>query len=313
MTSLELYPTMNKPIRLVVLLGLSLLLVGLAQHYRLFERAWFSVQEWRNATQWRERSLWLGDYQVVIEAQPVAGLSDLSALTYDPQRRSLFSVTNKPARVVELSLDGQLKRIIELRGFGDPEAIEYIQPGIFVIADEREQRLVKVFIDEHTRLLDANGLQQLALGLGRNGNKGFEGLAWNSSSERLWVAKERDPVRIFEIVGFPHVQRELPLSLEVNSDPRRDAGLFLRDLSSLDHDRSTGHLLVLSDESRLILELDSQGTPVSSLSLLRGRHGLQRSVPQAEGLASDEQGNLYLVSEPNLFYRFSKPEQATAN
>jgi uncharacterized protein YjiK len=46
---------------------------------------------------------------------------------------------------------------------------------------------------------------------------------------------------------------------------------------------------------------------------LRGRHGLQRSVPQAEGLASDEQGNLYLVSEPNLFYRFSKPEQATAN
>ena len=40
--------------------------------------------------------------------------------------------------------------------------------------------------------------------------------------------------------------------------------------------------------------------------LLRGMNGLKRSVPQAEGLAMDEQGTLYLVSEPNLFYRFGR-------
>ena len=39
-------------------------------------------------------------------------------------------------------------------------------------------------------------------------------------------------------------------------------------------------------------------------------HGLKRGVPQAEGLAIDDQGVLYLVSEPNLFYRFAKPQRA---
>ncbi|MBG0842296.1 SdiA-regulated domain-containing protein [Ectopseudomonas toyotomiensis] len=284
------------------------LLLGavLGQQYRLFERAWFSVQEWQHGAQWRDQSLWLGDYRVVIEAKSIADISDVSALTYDPDRRSLFSVTNKPAKVIEISLQGELKRTIDLEGFGDPEAIEYVAPGTYVIADEREQRLVKVRIDDATRALDAADFQQLSLGIGRNGNKGFEGLAYDAKNQRLLVAKERDPVRIFEVLGFPHVDESKPLALQVNTDPKRDARLFVRDLSSLDFDTATGHLLALSDESRLVIELNAEGKPISTLSLLRGQHGLQRSVPQAEGVATDDDGNLYLISEPNLFYVFRK-------
>ena len=80
-----------------------------------------------------------------------------------------------------------------------------------------------------------------------------------------------------------------------------------RNLSALAVDPRTGHLLALSDQSKLLLELDSAGKPVSSLSLFAGRHGLSRNVPQAEGVASDNAGNLYLISEPNLFYVFRKP------
>ena len=224
------------------------LLVGavLGQQYRLFERVWFSVQEWQHGEQWREHSLWLGDYRVAIEARPISGISDVSALTFDPDRRSLFSVTNKPAKVIELSLEGDLKRTIDLQGFGDPEAIEYVAPGTYVIADEREQRLVKVRIDDATRVLDAADFQQLSLGIGRNGNKGFEGLAYDAANQRLLVAKERDPVRIFEVLGFPHIDDSRPLALQVNTDPKRDARLFVRDLSSLDFDAATGHLMALS-------------------------------------------------------------------
>ena len=300
-------PLLSKS-RAVLIAGLLLVLLPLlwaGQQWRVFERGWFAVQEWRHAAEWRERSLWLPDYQVVIEAQPIAGLEDdVSALTYDPDRRSLFSVTNHKAELIELSLGGKVLRRIALVGFGDAEAVEYIGPGTYVISDERAQRLFKVHVDERTRWLDAADSEQLSLGLGLNGNKGFEGLAYDSQGRRLFVAKERDPLRILEITGFPSAEQRL--NLHVADDLKRDRRLFVRDLSSLQFDERSGHLLALSDESRLVVELDVDGRPISTLSLLRGMHGLKRSVPQAEGLAMDETGELYLVSEPNLFYRFTK-------
>ena len=292
-----------------VLLPLLVLLALAGQEWRLFERAWFSVQEWRHAAEWQGRSLWLPDYRVTVEAQVIDGLSDdVSALTYDPDRRSLFTVTNQRAELIELSLAGKILRRMPLTGFGDAEAVEYISPGIYVISDERAQRLFKVHVDENTRWLDAADSEQLSLGLGLNGNKGFEGLAYDSQGRRLFVAKERDPLRILEITGFPGDEQRL--NLQVTDDQRRDRRLFVRDLSSLQFDERSGHLLALSDESRLVIELDLAGRPISTLSLLRGMHGLKRSVPQAEGLAMDEQGTLYLVSEPNLFYVFAKPTPA---
>ena len=300
-------PLLSKS-RAALIAGLLLVVLPLlwaGQQWRVFERGWFTVQEWRHAAEWRERSLWLPDYQVVIEAQPIAGLEDdVSALTYDPDRRSLFSVTNHKAELIELSLNGQVLRRIALVGLGDAEAVEYIGPGTYVISDERAQRLFKVHVDERTRWLDAADSEQLSLGLGLNGNKGFEGLAYDSQGRRLFVAKERDPLRILEITGFPSAEQRL--NLHVADDLKRDRRLFVRDLSSLQFDERSGHLLALSDESRLVVELDVDGRPISTLSLLRGMHGLKRSVPQAEGLAMDETGELYLVSEPNLFYRFTK-------
>ena len=292
-----------------VLLPLLVLLALAGQEWRLFERAWFSVQEWRHAAEWQGRSLWLPDYRGTVEAQVIDGLSDdVSALTYDPDRRSLFTVTNQRAELIELSLAGKILRRMPLTGFGDAEAVEYISPGIYVISDERAQRLFKVHVDDNTRWLDAADSEQLSLGLGLNGNKGFEGLAYDSQGRRLFVAKERDPLRILEITGFPGDEQRL--NLQVTDDQRRDRRLFVRDLSSLQFDERSGHLLALSDESRLVIELDLDGRPISTLSLLRGMHGLKRSVPQAEGLAMDEQGTLYLVSEPNLFYVFAKPTSA---
>nr|WP_298141450.1 SdiA-regulated domain-containing protein [uncultured Pseudomonas sp.] len=288
------------------LIGL-LLLALLAQEFRLFERGWFNLRQWRHAAQWQEESIWLSNYRVEIEAQPIIGLDDdISALTYDPDRRSLFTVSNKNPQLIELSLDGRVLRRVDLLNFGDAEAVEYISPGRYVISDERRQRLIKVRLDDDTTAIDGRDLPQLSLGLGLNGNKGFEGLAYDPRGQRLFVAKERDPLRIYEIHGFPQLDPEQPFAVHVLDDQKRDAGLFVRDLSSLQYDQGTGHLLALSDESRLVLELNVDGQPISSLSLLGGQQGLRKSVPQAEGLAMDNDGGLYLISEPNLFYVFKK-------
>jgi len=300
---------------LLSLVVLALLLLGLfAQEYRLFERAWFNVQQWQQAGNGQQASVLLADYQVDIEAKEIEGLNDdVSALTYDPDRNSLFTVTNQKPQLIELSLEGELLRRIDLHGFGDAEAVEYISQGLYVITDERLQRLIKVRVDETTTELHADQAQQFSLGIGLNGNKGFEGLAYDSVGQRLFVAKERDPIRIYEIHGFPQRDPQRPFAVHVVDDQQRDAGLFVRDLSSLQFDERSGHLLALSDESRLVLELNVEGKPISSLSLLRGRNGLKRGVPQGEGIAMDNQGVLYLVSEPNLFYRFRKPEAVAAD
>ncbi len=289
-------------------LALILLVAGLgaAQYLHLFERTWFAFKEWNHAAEWRAKSVWLPDYRVVVDAKPLEDLRDLSALTFDPDRQSLFTVTNKKAEIIELGLDGTILRRIALVGFGDPEAIEYISRDLYVITDEREQRLYKVHLNEDTQFVDAADSEQLSLGIGLNGNKGFEGLAYDTEQHRLFVAKERDPVRIYEIHGFPQREPGQPFAVHVVDDPERDSRLFVRDLSSLDYDRATGHLLALSDESRLVLEINSDGRPISSLSLLGGRQGLSQAIPQAEGIATDDQGRLYVVSEPNLFYVFEK-------
>ncbi|AZL71152.1 MULTISPECIES: SdiA-regulated domain-containing protein [Pseudomonas] len=282
-----------------------LLFAGAAGHeFRLFERGWFNLKTWWQPAQ---QSMGLDRYQVVLEAQPVAGLDDdISALTYDPDRKSLFTVTNAKSELIELSLDGRILRRIPLTGFGDPEAVEYVGPSTYVITDERQQRLIRVRLDDDTLFLDANDAEQLSLGIGLNGNKGFEGLAYDSAGKRLFVAKERDPMVIYEVHGFPHDNPDKPYAVHVVQDRKRDRRLFVRDLSSLQYDERSGHLLALSDESRLVLELDVKGRPLSTMSLRKGFQGLQQTVPQAEGIAMDDAGTLYLVSEPNLFYVFKQ-------
>jgi len=293
-------------------LFLCVLLVALvaagfaAQHFRLFERTWFQVSQlWQPSD---PGAINLGEYHAVLQGKVIEGLEDdVSALTYDPLRKSLFTVTNKNAELVELSLDGRIVRRIALVGFGDAEAVEFIEANTYVIADEREQRLFKVRLDDNTQVLNAREAEQLPLGTHLRGNKGFEGLAYDSAGKRLFVAKERDPMLIYEVRGFPQDNPQTPYAIHVVSNARRDARVFVRDLSSLQFDERSGHLLALSDESRLLLELDIDGRPISTLSLKKGRHGLKKTVPQAEGVAMDDEGALYVVSEPNLFYVFKKP------
>ncbi|AFO50306.1 MULTISPECIES: SdiA-regulated domain-containing protein [Pseudomonas] len=298
---------MRRFVRLfLVLAALGLLLLGWAgQEFRLFERGWFNLKTWWQPA---ERSIGLDRYRVVLEAQPIEGLDDdISALTYDPDRKTLFTVTNARSELIELSLDGRILRRVPLTGFGDPEAVEYVGPNSYVITDERQQRLIRVRLEDDTMFLDAADAEQLTLGIGLNGNKGFEGLAYDSAGKRLFVAKERDPMLIYEVHGFPHDNPEKPYAVHVVQDRKRDSRLFVRDLSSLQFDERSGHLLALSDESRLVLELDVQGQPLSTLSLRKGFQGLQATVPQAEGIAMDDAGTIYLVSEPNLFYVFKQP------
>lgn len=276
---------------------------------RLFEQVWFRLEQRFSSEEAQGQALWLPDYHVTIDAKPLGNDENMSALTFDASRQTLFTVTNKDSHLIELSLSGDVLRRIPLRGFGDPEAIEYVRPGVLLITEERNHRLIEVHVNDQTQVIDiadpANA-KQFSLSAADNNNKGFEGLAYDPKEQRLFVAKEKDPVRIFEINGFLTASPDQPIDIDVHVNAQRDRDLFVTDLSSLHYDTITGHLLALSDESKMIVEMDATGKPVSSFSLRRGNQGLAKDVPQAEGMTMDDQGNLYVISEPNLFYAFKK-------
>jgi len=117
------------------------------------------------------------------------------------------------------------------------------------------------------------------------------------------VVKERNPLSIFEVTGFVDGGQQQNLNVS-KITPDKFSNIKLRDFSSITYHDASGHLVLLSDESRMAAEYDFEGNAVGALALWQGFHGLQKSVPQAEGIAIGPDKRVYIVSEPNLFYVF---------
>ncbi|NLD15288.1 MAG: SdiA-regulated domain-containing protein [Gammaproteobacteria bacterium] len=280
------------------------LLAALAHYFHWDNRLVQVVREQQTPEYKREASIWLNRYNADISGKPLDRLlkDELSGLTWHAPSNTLFSVTGKIPKLVQLSLDGELLREIHLTGVADPEGVEALSDGRFAMVDERRGKLI-LFSLPLDNELDLDQALQLDLGGLEDAfmyprNKGLEGIAWDSRNSRFILAKERDPHALYSMAFDLETSRAGPL-VELPAGE-----LFMRDISGLDLDPNTGHLLVLSDESRMLLELDSKGEPVSFMSFMTGFNGLGQSISQAEGVAMDARGVIYVVGEPNLFYRF---------
>lgn len=252
----------------------------------------------------------LNDYEVVIDRKPLHGYQNASGLAYNRQTHTLFTVLNDVNKIVELSMQGEPLREIQVHGAIDLEGITHIEGDYFVVADERDSRLSLLQITAEATEVDMQQSQVLRLGLNARGNKNFEGVDWDSIHQRLIVVKERDPKYVIAVKGFYQSAATGGKSLEIEHLKQFDHALkwVLRDLSSVTYYEKTGHMFLLSHESRLLKEFDEEGNAMGTLALWRGFHGLKRSIPQAEGVAIDDEENIYIISEPNLFYAF-RPKQ----
>ena len=249
----------------------------------------------------RAASIWLPDYELALETT-LAGLEkdETSGLTWNPLSGTLWTVTGQNPQLVEFTPTGLVLRHIRLNGFSDPEAVEALGDGRLAVVDERRRLVAVVNPEPGMESIDLDDLAVYDLGFAEAGNKGFEGLAWNPRTQRLLLAKERDPQGLFEL-PFPGEDGAAGV---LEALPRQP--LLVRDISSVAIDPKTGHTLMLSDESRLLVELDRQGKPRSFIALFGGLNGLVQGIDQAEGVAMDEQGTIYVVGEPNRFYVFKR-------
>lgn len=285
----------------------ALVLFQLGQFLDLDDRLQKAYANWSISDAVKQNSIWLNDYQVDIEASPLPEIDDnLSGITWSGATRTLFSVTNGSNLILELSSEGKVLRSIQLEGFRDVEGITWVGGQSFLVIDERFQSLHQIVITKDTQTISVEQSPQITLGIESGNNKGFEGIAWSAKEKAAYVVKERDPMTTYKISGFSEQGLTSKIMIDEMEELNRKVTRNKSDLSGLHLDPKTGHLLVLSDESHHLTEISPKGEIISHLELDSRFQNLQNRVPQAEGITMDDLGNLYVVSEPNLFYRFVK-------
>ncbi|MGZ0713288.1 SdiA-regulated domain-containing protein [Pseudomonas palleroniana] len=248
----------------------------------------------------RQASVWLPDYRAVIDAKLLPGMEkdEASDVSYNPQTKTLFSVMGKNPFLVELSLQGDVLRKMPLNGWSNPEGVTVMENGLLAVVDERDHSLTVVKVDAATTQLNKADFTSYDLGPSKNQNKAFEGVTWDKRNQQVVLGEERPPALF--------TWKTDGTTLTGDKQKLASTELDMRNLSALAIDPRTGHMLVLSADSHLLLELDEKGKQVSFMTLLGGFNGLKHTIPRAEGITMDEDGTVYIVSEPNLFYRFEK-------
>jgi uncharacterized protein YjiK len=252
----------------------------------------------------RPGSLHLDRYVLRRGPVEIRGVRDnASGVAWSPETRTLLVAVNSPPQLLDLSPDGRVLRVVVLRGFDDTEGVCHFGGMRFAIAEEARRVAAIVEIPRDARSIDRSSARKLLLDPETGGNTGLEGIACDVAGSILFGVKEKYPRKVYRCAVPEPGEQPRPTS---PWDAERSS-LGMKDLAGLHFDAATGHLLVLSDDSRCVVECTVEGTEVSRLSLAAGSAGLEREIPQPEGITMDPAGNMYIVSEPNLLYVFRPP------
>lgn len=256
----------------------------------------------------------LEHYRMAGQPLQVAGVRrNLSGLAFDGDAQQLIAVVNRPALLLTLSLEGVVTARHPLLHAADVEGVAYLGQGRVALVEEGRSRVLFTTLpDDATASIDLKESFALHLGLSAPerdgvlaGNVGFEGIGYDQARDQLYVAKEHSPRALYRISGLVPREEGLPAGVSIENLSHWVAldAVVGADLSSVEVDPATGHVLLLSDESQSVVELDRQGVFVGRLDL--SSWGADTAaIPQAEGVAMGADGTLYIVSEPNGFYRF---------
>ena len=227
---------------------------------------------------------------------------EASAVTFARDRGTLFFVGDEGRGVVEVSLNGTTLGSMAFSAWpaassnNDAEGLAYLGNGLLVVAEERLQ-------DAFLFSYSAGGSVNLALAPSVNlgptvGNVGIEGIAIDPRDGMLFAVKQDNPAQLrgglasFSVGGgsFAESISFSGTSALFGLNSLSDIGT-LGGMDALAGTAAANNLLVLSLDSRRLIEIDRLGNTLSSLDL----SGL---TPQAiEGVTIDHRGIIYLVAE----------------
>ncbi len=237
----------------------------------------------------------LSDYALASGPMSIPGITDnASGLTVNRKTGALFVVINYPERVLELDIRGRVKRSIDLKGFRDTEGIAWIKDDRFAIAEEGKAIVSICEILPETKVISRGKTRQITVESAYLANTGLEGLCYEKKEDVFYAVKEKYPRKIYRFPANPKktiADVKHPWNIQEHS-------MSMSDLSGIVFDENSGHLLILSHESKCIVECTPAGKEIGRLKL--------PGIPQAEGIAIDSSGRLFICSEPNMLYIFDK-------
>lgn len=247
---------------------------------------------------------------------------EASAVTYARDRGTLFFVGDEGLGVVEITRSGQTVGSMAFSGWPaassnhDAEGLAYLGNGVLVVAEERLQDALR-FSYSAGGSVDLGSVPFVSIGPS-TGNTGIEGIAVDPRNGGFFSVKQSGPQNVLagnlSFAGAPGGGTSTMLSL---FDPVLLGLASLSDVASLGGVDALAaapagdNLLILSLDSRRLVETNRQGQVLSSLDL----SGL--TTQAIEGLTVDENGTLYLVAESagalpsRLFVLSPVPEPAT--
>jgi len=254
---------------------------------------------------------------------------EASAVTYNWDTNTLFVLGDGSTAIVQVDLTGRFIDTMTLAlnaaqpqgtQFYDLEGLTYVGNGQFVFAEERYRQL-NLFTYAPNTTLAAADVQTVKLGT-TVGNVGIEGLSWDPATGGYIVVKEKTPIGIFQTTvdwaagtasnGAPGTVNSVNLFDPALLGVIDVADVFaLSNLPSLAGTAYHDQLLVLSEESGRLVQVDRSGNIVATLDL---------GIPaQHEGVTMGRDGLLYVVNElgggnidtPQLWVYAPVPEPGT--
>ena len=217
-------------------------------------------------------------------------------------------MVNKPTSLIALSTDGQVLATYPVKGMSDIDGVAWLGGNKLALVNGRRNRVVITEVPTTPQVLDVTRAFALVLRFteGEDANYGFNGLGYDLKRDRLYLSKEHSPRALYRISGLNNLQASDSRGLRIeNISHWLNDVPFATDLSSVEVDPATGRVYLLSEESQLIVQLDGDSGDGKGMLSLSTKGN--KPLPRPEGIATDDEGNIYIVSEPNLFYKLKKP------
>jgi uncharacterized protein YjiK len=233
-----------------------------------------------------------------------AGEDNYSGVAYVPTTDTLFMVRNSRDQIKEVSLSGSILRTITCSTCGDIEGIALVGSvddgnggynHTFMISTEDAGKIFRVTIPS-AGAATVNAADYYNTGISHGLNTGLEGVAYDATAGKYYVAREKTPALYEVTLGASSTATSAQICANIN------IGSIVTDLSDLAFAGNT--LFVLSHEGVRVIAVDVS----NPASCVVKKQLTSLPIVQAEGVTWNDDGTtMYVLGEPDLLttYTFS--------